>query len=70
MSSLIFPYAVGLMAVLALVSWFHYHRTGGKRATDEDPFADAPEWGDERDLGLMQAHPISHAEAGGGEDAD
>lgn len=69
MSSLIIPYVLGLMAVLAVISWFHYRRTGGKPETNADPFADAPEWGDERDLGLREVPNSGHAETGG-EDAD
>lgn len=69
MSSHIIPYALGLMVVLAVVSWVHYRLTGGKPETNEDTFADGPEGADERDLGLRQAHPISHAETGG-DDAD
>ncbi|MGV3661470.1 MAG: hypothetical protein ACO1TE_14875 [Prosthecobacter sp.] len=69
MSPVLIPYVFGLMAVLAGVSWFHYRRNGGKPETDKDPFADAPEWGDERDFGLRDAHHASH-DATGGEDAE
>lgn len=60
---------LGLLLVLAAVSWFHYRRTGGRPETDEDVFGDAPEWGDERELGLLDAHHRGH-DVAGGEDAD
>lgn len=50
-------YAVGgLMVALAAVSWIHYRRTGGLTETKRTSLLTAPEWGDERDLGLCGSY--------------